>query len=89
VGVNSVAISTPETPFGSVKEAGHGHEGCVEWLEVYTAASSSRRARLEHFPSAHYLFADSSLYARYRLDEDHLFVWMKTIQMLLSSGFRR
>jgi succinate-semialdehyde dehydrogenase/glutarate-semialdehyde dehydrogenase len=36
VGVNSVAISTPETPFGGVKESGYGHEGGVEGLEVYT-----------------------------------------------------
>src|SRR6266516_2314962 len=28
VGVNSVAVSTPETPFGGVKESGHGSEGC-------------------------------------------------------------
>jgi succinate-semialdehyde dehydrogenase/glutarate-semialdehyde dehydrogenase len=36
VGVNSVAISTPETPFGGVKESGYGHEGGIEGLEVYT-----------------------------------------------------
>src|SRR6201996_3683438 len=27
VGVNSIMISTPETPFGGVKESGHGSEG--------------------------------------------------------------
>jgi len=37
VGVNSVAISTPETPFGGVKESGYGHEGGIEGLEVYQA----------------------------------------------------
>jgi succinate-semialdehyde dehydrogenase/glutarate-semialdehyde dehydrogenase len=37
VGVNSVAISTPETPFGGVKESGYGHEGGIEGLEVYLA----------------------------------------------------
>ena len=37
VGVNSVAISTPETPFGGVKESGYGHEGGIEGLEAYTA----------------------------------------------------
>jgi succinate-semialdehyde dehydrogenase/glutarate-semialdehyde dehydrogenase len=37
VGVNSVAISTPETPFGGVKESGYGHEGGIEGLEVYMA----------------------------------------------------
>ena len=36
VGINSVAISTPETPFGGVKDSGYGHEGGIEGLEVYT-----------------------------------------------------
>jgi succinate-semialdehyde dehydrogenase / glutarate-semialdehyde dehydrogenase len=36
VGVNSLAISTPETPFGGVKESGYGHEGGIEGLEAYT-----------------------------------------------------
>ncbi len=36
VGVNSTAISTPETPFGGVKESGYGHEGGIEGLEAYT-----------------------------------------------------
>ena len=36
IGVNSLAISTPETPFGGVKESGHGHEGGIEGLEAYT-----------------------------------------------------
>jgi succinate-semialdehyde dehydrogenase / glutarate-semialdehyde dehydrogenase len=36
VGVNSLAISTPETPFGGMKESGYGHEGGVEGLEAYT-----------------------------------------------------
>ena len=35
VGVNSVAISTPETPFGGIKDSGYGHEGGQEGLEVY------------------------------------------------------
>ena len=35
VGVDSVAISTPETPFGGVKESGHGSEGGVEGLDAY------------------------------------------------------
>ena len=34
VGVNSVAISTPETPFG-IKESGYGHEGGIEGLDAY------------------------------------------------------
>ena len=36
IGVNSLAISTPETPFGGVKESGYGHEGGIEGLEAYT-----------------------------------------------------
>jgi len=36
VGVNSIAISNPETPFGGVKESGYGHEGAIEGLEAYT-----------------------------------------------------
>jgi succinate-semialdehyde dehydrogenase/glutarate-semialdehyde dehydrogenase len=35
VGVNSVLISTPETPFGGVKESGYGHEGGIEGMEAY------------------------------------------------------
>ena len=35
VGVNSVMISTPETPFGGVKDSGYGHEGGIEGLEAY------------------------------------------------------
>jgi succinate-semialdehyde dehydrogenase/glutarate-semialdehyde dehydrogenase len=37
VGVNSIAISTPETPFGGVKESGYGSEGGIEGLEAYTS----------------------------------------------------
>ena len=36
VGVNSIAISTPETPFGGIKESGYGSEGGIEGLEAYT-----------------------------------------------------
>src|ERR1043166_4034273 len=35
VGVNSVAVSTPETPFGGVKESGQGSEGGIEGLGAY------------------------------------------------------
>jgi succinate-semialdehyde dehydrogenase/glutarate-semialdehyde dehydrogenase len=35
IGVNSVMISTPETPFGGIKESGYGHEGGIEGLEAY------------------------------------------------------
>jgi succinate-semialdehyde dehydrogenase / glutarate-semialdehyde dehydrogenase len=37
VGINSLAISTPETPFGGMKESGYGHEGGIEGLEAYTS----------------------------------------------------
>ncbi len=36
VGVNTLTISTPETPFGGIKHSGHGHEGGIEGLEAYT-----------------------------------------------------
>ncbi len=36
VGVNSIMISTPETPFGGIKESGYGSEGGIEGLEAYT-----------------------------------------------------
>jgi succinate-semialdehyde dehydrogenase/glutarate-semialdehyde dehydrogenase len=35
VGVNHMMVSTPETPFGGVKESGYGHEGGVEGLDAY------------------------------------------------------
>jgi succinate-semialdehyde dehydrogenase / glutarate-semialdehyde dehydrogenase len=35
VGVNHLAISLPETPFGGIKESGYGHEGGIEGLEAY------------------------------------------------------
>lgn len=35
VGINSVAISTPETPFGGIKESGYGSEGGIEGLQAY------------------------------------------------------
>ncbi|WP_408587949.1 NAD-dependent succinate-semialdehyde dehydrogenase [Novosphingobium sp.] len=35
VGINGFAVSTPETPFGGVKESGHGQEGGAEGLEAY------------------------------------------------------
>lgn len=36
VGINSTAISTPETPFGGVKQSGYGQECGIEGLEAYT-----------------------------------------------------
>jgi succinate-semialdehyde dehydrogenase/glutarate-semialdehyde dehydrogenase len=35
VGINSVAISTPETPFGGIKESCYGSEGGIEGLQAY------------------------------------------------------
>jgi succinate-semialdehyde dehydrogenase/glutarate-semialdehyde dehydrogenase len=35
VGVNSIAVSTPETPFGGIKESGYGSEGGLEGLRAY------------------------------------------------------
>ena len=35
VGVNNFAVSHPETPFGGVKESGHGQEGGMEGLQAY------------------------------------------------------
>jgi succinate-semialdehyde dehydrogenase / glutarate-semialdehyde dehydrogenase len=35
VGVNTLMISLPETPFGGVKESGYGSEGGVEGLDAY------------------------------------------------------
>jgi succinate-semialdehyde dehydrogenase / glutarate-semialdehyde dehydrogenase len=35
VGVNSISISTPETPFGGIKESGYGSEGGIEGLSAY------------------------------------------------------
>jgi succinate-semialdehyde dehydrogenase/glutarate-semialdehyde dehydrogenase len=35
VGVNTLSISTPETPFGGVRESGHGQEGGSEGLSAY------------------------------------------------------
>ena len=35
VGVNSINVSTPETPFGGVKQSGYGSEGGLEGLQAY------------------------------------------------------
>lgn len=35
VGINSFAISHPETPFGGIKESGHGQEGGTEGLQSF------------------------------------------------------
>ena len=35
VGINTLAVSTPETPFGGVKDRGHGQESGLEGLQAY------------------------------------------------------
>lgn len=35
VGVNTLTVSTPETPFGGVKDSGHGSESGIEGLQAY------------------------------------------------------
>lgn len=35
VGLNTLAVSNPETPFGGVRDSGHGQEGGVEGLQAY------------------------------------------------------
>ena len=36
VGINTVMVSTPETPFGGINDSGYGSEGGIEGLEVFT-----------------------------------------------------
>ena len=33
--VNSLMVSSPETPFGGVNDSGYGSEGGIEGLEAY------------------------------------------------------
>ena len=35
LGINSTAISLPETPFGGIDHSGYGHEGGIEGLQAY------------------------------------------------------
>ena len=35
LGINTPAISMPETPFGGIDESGYGHEGGIEGLQAY------------------------------------------------------
>ena len=35
LGINNFMINMPETPFGGVKESGHGSEGGSEGLDAY------------------------------------------------------
>ncbi|MDA9433846.1 aldehyde dehydrogenase [Bradyrhizobium sp. CCBAU 51627] len=36
IGINSLVVSTPETPFGGVKASGFGSEGGIEGLQAYS-----------------------------------------------------
>jgi succinate-semialdehyde dehydrogenase / glutarate-semialdehyde dehydrogenase len=45
VGVNTLSISTPETPFGGVGQSGHGQEGGVEGLQAYLDVKFIAHAR--------------------------------------------
>jgi succinate-semialdehyde dehydrogenase/glutarate-semialdehyde dehydrogenase len=35
IGINTVAVSTPEAPFGGIGMSGHGSEGGTEGLQAY------------------------------------------------------
>jgi succinate-semialdehyde dehydrogenase/glutarate-semialdehyde dehydrogenase len=35
IGINNLAVSAPETPFGGIKESGYGSEGGIEGLQAY------------------------------------------------------
>jgi succinate-semialdehyde dehydrogenase/glutarate-semialdehyde dehydrogenase len=35
VGINTLAISAPETPFGGVRDSGYGQEGGIEGMQAY------------------------------------------------------
>jgi len=36
IGINHMAIATPEAPFGGIKDSGTGRESGIEGLEAYT-----------------------------------------------------
>lgn len=45
VGINTLSISTPDTPFGGVRESGHGQEGGIEGLQAYLDVKFIAHAR--------------------------------------------
>jgi succinate-semialdehyde dehydrogenase/glutarate-semialdehyde dehydrogenase len=40
IGINTCKISYAETPFGGVKQSGHGSEGGTEGLDAYLSTKS-------------------------------------------------
>ena len=44
VGINTFAISTPDSPFGGVKESGFGSEGGPEGMESYFVTKAIHQA---------------------------------------------
>jgi len=44
VGINTLSVSSPETPFGGVKESGHGSESGIEGLQAYQDVKLVARA---------------------------------------------
>jgi succinate-semialdehyde dehydrogenase/glutarate-semialdehyde dehydrogenase len=45
VGVNTLSVSTPETPFGGVRESGYGQEGGLEGMQAYLDVKLIAHAR--------------------------------------------
>lgn len=44
VGINTFAISVPDSPFGGVKDSGFGSEGGVEGMESYLVTKAIHMA---------------------------------------------
>lgn len=40
IGINTMLVSSPEVPFGGVKESGYGHEGGIEGLDAFLHTKS-------------------------------------------------
>ncbi|WP_210497442.1 NAD-dependent succinate-semialdehyde dehydrogenase [Microvirga antarctica] len=40
IGINTLLVSSPEVPFGGVKESGYGHEGGIEGLDAFLHTKS-------------------------------------------------
>jgi succinate-semialdehyde dehydrogenase/glutarate-semialdehyde dehydrogenase len=45
IGVNTVAVATPEAPFGGVKQSGYGREGGIEGIHDFLNAKFVHRVR--------------------------------------------